>query len=155
MAPDVDIQTVATALHEAAVEAAPLWVRRAVATVASRQGLDLEGAEPLIVDAGQRAARFVDARLGELLATDIDQQRSTPLSVFRDAARFPVEVLHQLGAAEVQRVDVERWAAPNDPFAVTPGNLSDVGDEVHRAGIVWGAAKAAVHLGRRRAEGQR
>ncbi len=84
-----------------------------------------------------------------------DQQRSTPLSVFRDAARFPVEVLHQLGAHEVQRVDVERWASPNDPFAVTPASLIDVGEAVHEAGIMWGAAKAAVHLARRREEGQR
>ena len=155
MAPDVDIETVARTLRSAAVEAAPSWVRRVVAEVAVRQGLDLAEAEGLIVDAGERAARFVDERLGALLGVDIDQQRSTPLSVFRDAARFPVEVLHQLGATEVHRVDVERWAAPNDPFAVTPANLADVGADVHDAGIMWGATKAAIHLQRRRDEGLR
>ncbi len=155
MAEEINIESIAAALQRAAVEAVPGWVQRSVREVAARQGLDIAPHENVLADAADRASSFVDTRLGELLATDVDQQRSTPLSVFRDAARFPVEVLHQLGAHEVQRVDVERWASPNDPFAVTPASLIDVGEAVHEAGIMWGAAKAAVHLARRREEGQR
>lgn len=157
MAPtDFDIETVAADLLSAAVEATPAWVRRCVAAVGAAQAL-VVGApdERRVDDAAERAAVFVEARLGALLRTDIDQQRTTPLSIFRDATRFPVEVLHGLGAAEVHRGDIARWANPNDPFDITPASLADIGDEVHRAGIAWGAAKAGLHLRRRREEGRR
>jgi len=153
---DLDIATVATELLAAAVEATPEWVRRCVDHVAREQALltaDLP--EAAVADAGVRAQDFVETRLGALLALDIDRQRTTPLSIFRDAVRFPVEALHAMGAAPVHRGDVSRWAFPNDPFGITPGNLSDIGDEVHHAGIVWGAAKAGLHLERRRADGMR
>lgn len=152
--PDLDIETVATALHRAAVEATPSWVRRVVENVATAQGIELDD-DAHLRDAADRATRFVDERMGSLLAADIDAQRTTPLSIFRDAARFPVEVLHAVGARPTHRGDVSRWAFPNDPFDVTPGNLSDIGPVVQEAGIVWGAAKAGLHLQRRRREGLR
>lgn len=152
---DIDIDTVATALIEASVEATPSWVVRTVTEVAGAQGLDVQRGATLAAEAGDRAARFVEQRLTDLLRIDIDGQRSTPLTVFRDAVRFPVEVLHTLGAGEVHRADVERWASPNDPFGITPASFADIGPDVHEAGIMWGAAKAAVHLRRRRDEGLR
>ena len=150
---DVDIETVASELLAAAVAATPSWVRTSVARVAGAQGVDVD---PAVVDrAAADAAAFVESRLGALLATDIDAQRSTPLTVLRDAARFPVAVLHEAGARPVPRPDTVRWAFPNDPFEVTPATFADLGDDVHRAGIVWGAAKASIHLQRRRSEGLR
>ncbi len=144
------------ALLAAAVADTPSWVATCVHRVVVSQRLQGgDDAELLVVDAATRAQAFVADRLGNLLTTDIDRQATTPLSVFREAVRFPVEVLHQLGAEPVHRGDVSRWAFPNDPFGVTPGNLSDVGEETHAAGIVWGAAKAGLHLQRRRDEGQR
>ncbi len=152
---DADIEPIATALLQAAVAATPAWVAGSVERVVMSQGIDRgERYDELVVDAGERARRYVEQHLGVLLETDIDRQTSTPLTVFRDAARFPVEVLHTLGAAEVHRIDVDRWAFPNDPFGVTPAALGDVGPEVHEAGLAWGAAKAHVHLRRRREEGQ-
>lgn len=153
-ADDLDIATVASALLDAAVEATPSWVESAVHRVVVAQGLDLdEGHVERLRDAAERARGYVASNLGALLATDIDQQRTTPLTILRDAARFPVEVLHGAGAREVHRIDVDRWAFPNDPFGVTPASLADLGPAVHEAGIAWGAAKAHVHLSRRRAEG--
>lgn len=151
---DITIETVATALHRAAVEATPSWVRRSIQRVATAQGLQGIDDE-LVADAAERATAFVDRRMGALLTADIDAQQTTPLSIFRDAVRFPVEVLHAAGATSSHRGDVSRWAFPNDPFDITPGNLSDIGDEVQQAGIVWGAAKAGLHLQRRRQEGLR
>ena len=154
-ADDLDIETVASALLEAAVEATPSWVARSVNEIVGSQGLEVDDAHAeRVADARERAQRFIETNLGALLRTDIDQQRSTPLTIFRDAARFPVEVLHAAGASEVHRIDVDRWAFPNDPFGVTPASLADMGPSVHEAGIAWGAAKAHVHLSRRRAEGQ-
>ncbi|MGI9624274.1 MAG: hypothetical protein ACR2PK_15680 [Acidimicrobiales bacterium] len=148
---DVDIGRIAERLHDSAVAATPGWIRSSVVRVAASQGIVIsESDEELIQDAQARGEVFVDERLGRLLRTDFSEQKSTPLSVFRDAARFPVEVLHQLGATEVTRIDVERWAFPNDPFGVTPASLADLGPEVQEAGIAWGAAKAHVHLTRHR-----
>ncbi len=145
---DIDIGAVADELLRAAVEATPGWISACVGRVSQAQGLDPE--RTLVDDAGDRGRRFVEANLGELLTIDIDRQRSTPLTVFRQAVRFPVEVLHQLGAAPTERGDVSRWAFPSDPFAITPANLSDIGPKVQEAGIAWGATKAALHLARRR-----
>ncbi len=151
---DIEIETVAEQLKSAAIEATPAWVRRRVTEVAAAQGVAVGSDSDIVADAAERARRYVGSRLGELLDTDIDRQRTTPLSVFRDAARFPVEALHRLGVPEVHRTDVDRWAFPNDPFGVSPASLAEIGDEVQRAGIAWGAAKAALHLARRREEGQ-
>ena len=147
-----DIAAIGAQLTEAAVAATPAWVRQCAAGVAQAQGLKVD--EAALADAATRAQRFVEARLSDLMAIDIDRQQTTPLSIFRDAVRFPVEVLHQSGAQPIHRGDVSRWAFPNDPFGVTPGNLADIGPDVHEAGIVWGAAKAAIHLARRRTEGK-
>ncbi|MFV2038936.1 MAG: hypothetical protein ACC660_01700 [Acidimicrobiales bacterium] len=157
VAPDeVDIEGASAALRVAAVQATPAWVRRCVGEVAGRQRLDRpEHFETTLDEWAQRAAAFVDTRLGELLGADIDRQQSTPLEIFRQAVRFPVEILHGLGATPVHRGDMARWAFPNDPFDITPGNLSDIGEGVQQAGIVWGASKAALHLARRRREGGR
>jgi hypothetical protein len=142
-------------LLQAAVADTPHWVSSRVYEVAQAQRLpDADDTQAWLADAIERAQCFVGTRLGELVSTDIDRQATTPLSVFRDAVRFPVEVLHQLGAEPIHRGDVSRWAFPNDPFGITPGNLSDVGEATHAAGIVWGAAKAGLHLQRRRSEGQ-
>ncbi len=152
--PPGDIAALAREFHAAVVGSTPSWVRRGVVAVAGAQQLPLpENFEDLIEDAGARAARYVEAHLGELLEADIDRQQTTPLAVIRDAVRFPVEVLHQLGATQVHRLDMERWAFPNDPFGLTPASLADLDETVHHAGLVWGATKAGLHLQRRRAEG--
>ncbi len=145
---DIDINAVAEDLLAAAVAATPTWIATCIGRVAQSQGLDLPHAP--VEDASDRGRRFVEVKLTELLRTDIDRQRSTPLTVFREAVRFPVEVLHHLGAAPTKRGDVSRWAFPSDPFALTPASLSDIGPDVHEAGIAWGATKAALHLARRR-----
>ena len=126
---DLDIATVATELLAAAVEATPEWVRRCVDHVAREQALltaDLP--EAAVADAGVRAQDFVETRLGALLALDIDRQRTTPLSIssgMRCGSRS--RRCMRWGAAPVHRGDVSRWAFPNDPFGITPGNLSDIG----------------------------
>jgi hypothetical protein len=72
-------------------------------------------------------------RLRELLATDIDAQRSTPLQVVRDA--------------------IEADVAPRDVLEFGPVTWADLGEDVGDAGLAWGAAKAMVHLRRHRPEG--
>jgi hypothetical protein len=142
---------VAARLHRVAVDATPSWIRRRVQTVLSAQGLSIAALDAVVVD----VVAHVDAQLGELLATDIDRQRSTPLSLFRAAVAGPTAALAASGAVPVRAGLPGSWDVPGDPYALAPDNLSDVGSEVHEAGIAWGAAKAFVHLERRRREGLR
>ena len=97
-------------------------------------------------DFGQRLLikpRSVKLQIG---TADIDQQRTTPLSIFRSAADEISAFLLEKG---VRPLD----AGSPDPFGLHPARLADVGPRVHEAGMLWGAAKAAVHLQRRRDEG--
>jgi hypothetical protein len=43
---------------------------------------------------------------------------------------------------------------PDDMFALGPLTWRDLGDDVHDAGIEWGAWKAAMIISRRRDEGK-
>lgn len=150
-ADEAGLAAVAGRLHRVAVEATPSWIRRRVETVLAGQGLSIAALDAVVAE----VVAHVDAELGALLATDIDRQRSTPLSVFRAAVTGPTAALAACGAAPLRVGLPPSWDVPGDPYALAPDNLADVGSEVHEAGIAWGAAKAFVHLERRRREGLR
>lgn len=65
--------------------------------------------------------------LTDLVVGDVDAQRTTPLTVLRGAL------------------------LPFGDRVSAPASLGDLGEEAGQAGIVWGAAKAHLHLSRRRA----
>jgi len=101
------------------------------------------------------AASDVGPRIHALLALDIDEQRVNPLALVREAVRYPTEVLR---AAEVRPVHRDEFAArqfPDDDYDLTPTSFGEIDPDLHEPGLVWGAAKAHVHLSRRRAAGQR
>jgi hypothetical protein len=150
------LQTYAQALIRAVEEAMPGWVRRCVVTRANQAGVNLN-AEALraIEDAAVRATQSVTAQLEEMLGIDIDYQRGSPLKVLRDAVRYPTAVLRWLGAPPVVRDDFAEREFPEDDYALTPASFADVDEALHEPGLRWGAAKAHVHLARRRAEGLR
>jgi hypothetical protein len=137
----------AQALHAAAVAALPGWVQRCVRSRAS--GLDDEAAE-----AGRRAALDVGERLRVLLATDIDEQRTNPLSVLRGAVGYPTEVLKAAGVAPVARDAFVERAFPDDIYNFVPASWRDIDEALQEPGLVWGAWKAKQFLERRRAEGK-
>jgi hypothetical protein len=122
-----------------AVEAAlPGWV---VAAVAARApGLDDQARA-----AGERAAAEVLPALRALLELDIDEQRTTPLVVLRDAVRYPTEVLAGAGVPPVARDAFEQERFPDDVYGLMPASFADFGPEVGEAGLAWGAAKAWEH----------
>ena len=105
--------------------------------------------------AGARAAAEVGARLRALLAEDVDEQRTSPLSILRGAVRYPTEVLAAAGVPPVRRDEFAERAFPDDVYGLTPAAWRDLGDAVQDAGVVWGAWKAKTVLDRRRAEGLR
>jgi hypothetical protein len=141
-----ELDTIADELAAAVEAAVPGWVERCVVTVLSAwQGGpgpdDLAAAR----DAGREAAADVGARLRALLAADIDDQRSTPLTILRGAVRFPTEVLGRAGVPPVVREAYEEEAFPGDSYGLTPVSFADIDPALVEPAIRWGAAKAFLH----------
>ena len=128
--------------------ALPTWVERAVERRHPGPLPDEMRAEA--VSAGRAAADDVGTRLDELLALDIDQQWTNPLTLIRTAVRYPTEILARHGVPELSRDEHAVAINPADVYDLTPAAFSDLGPDVHEWGLVWGAAKAHVHLRRRR-----
>ena len=132
------------------------WVVRAVEERCGDAGVVVdEEARRAAHDAGRRCRDEVGVAVRQLLDTDPDDQRTTPLAILRNATRYPTEVLRHLGVPEVRRDDFSVGSFPEDVYDLSPASFADVHDSLHEPGLVWGAAKAHIHLTRRRAEGRR
>jgi hypothetical protein len=142
----------ATALADRVEAALPQWVASAVARRLAPDAELPSDFEQRVVAAGRQAADEVGGRVRELLALDIDEQWTNPLTLIRTAIRYPTELLAELDIAPVDRDEQARRFHPDDIYDLTPGSFAELGPEVHDDGISWGAAKAHVHLRRRRAE---
>lgn len=105
--------------------------------------------------AGVDARREVGARVADLLRADIDDQRVPPLSMLRSAVAYPARVLAEAGVPPIERDEFDERAFPDDVYGLSPATFADVDPSLHEPGLAWGAAKAFVHLRRRRAEGSR
>lgn len=141
----------AAPLAEAIERALPGWVERSVARLATafhgRVDDDLRAAA---AEAGQRAAVEVGREVRDLLVLDIDDQRTTPLTLLRGAVRYPTQVLQAAGVPPVVRDEAQERLFPDDDYDLAPANFSDVSPDLADAGLAWGAAKAYAHLRRRR-----
>ena len=98
--------------------------------------------------AAEAARAEVVPRLRELLALDLDDQWTNPLSVVRSAVTHPTAVLLEAGATPVVRDATAVRLHPDDLFDLGPAAFGDLSGRAHEAGIVWGAAKAHLHLRR-------
>jgi hypothetical protein len=146
----------ATALADGIERAIPGWVERCVRSVLAAQGIEVgEEVERALARAAAAARDDGAPRVRRLLATDIDEQAGNPLSVLRDLVRYPTAVLRAAGARPVPRDDFAVRNFPDDLYDLTPASFADVDPELVEPGIEWGAAKAHVHLARRRREGRR
>lgn len=130
------------------------WLSGAVRRVAATQRL--AGADELLLAAEAAAAEAradVVPRVRALLATDIDEQTSTPLALLREAVGPATVVLADFGAVPVARDPFTVRAFPEDVYDLAPAAFEDIAPELKDPGLEWGAAKAFVHLRRRRPEG--
>jgi len=89
------------------------------------------------------------AALRRLAATDLDDQRVTPLQVIRRELRPLTAWLVDQRLPVPPRDEVVRRADPHDLYDLAPATFADVGPATATAGLTWGAAKAHVHLSRR------
>jgi hypothetical protein len=146
----------AEALAAAVDAAVPGWIDRCIRRVLAEQVIPLDDTlaariEAASADAGAEGSRRVRA----LLETDIDEQAGNPLAVLRSLVRYATGVLQAAGARPADRDEFARRAFPDDLYDLSPATFADVDPALHEPGLVWGAAKAHVHLARRRREGKR
>ena len=147
----------AEALADGVQAALPGWVERSVEQVHVARLVRRPPAEvrDAAAEAGRAAAEDVGPRVRALLSLDIDEQRTNPLALLREAVRYPTRVLRDAGVPPVARDEFAVRQFPDDDYDLTPTSFAEIDPELHEPGLVWGAAKAHVHLARRRADGQR
>lgn len=97
-----------------------------------------------IAGAAADGERWLAMALDELLGAHLANQSRGPLEVFQEALRFPTEALAAAGVEPPPRSEAERAALPGDTYGLAPASSQVLGEEVWRAHIEWGAAKAAV-----------
>ena len=141
-------------LYVAVNNAVPAWISSRVSEIAS-SSCDVRSVEftSALVDVVEKTFQEVSKNLFSLLATDVDIQQSNPLHILRTSTNSATQMLQGLRVSEAQRDEYEVRAMPDDIFAIGPLTWRDLGEDVHEAGISWGAWKAATILTRRRADG--
>jgi hypothetical protein len=137
------VEEQARALAEAIEAALPGWIERCL------RRFDGAGRPPVDAAAVVAAAvADVVPRLRALLATDVDEQTTTPLALLREAVRYPTGALRAAGVPPVERDDFARARFPDDDYDLTPASWADVDPALAEPGIAWGAAKAWTHRAR-------
>jgi hypothetical protein len=144
----------ADALADAVEATVGPWLIGSIRRVAAAQRLDGGDRLALAAEAAANEARAeVVPRVRALLATDTDAQATTPLALLREAVGPATEVLTDFGAVPVARDPFAVRAFPEDVYDLAPASFEDIAPELKDPGLEWGAAKAFVHLRRRRADG--
>ena len=143
------VEAHAAALADAIEAALPAWVERSVERVMRAwKGEVDEGVRAAAAAAGRQTAAEVGPQVRALLDTDIDAQRTTPLSLVRGAVRYPTAVLLAAGVPPVVRDEQQERLFPEDVYDLAPASFADVDPSLADVGLAWGAAKAFEHLQR-------
>jgi len=142
----VSVPDYAAVLAEQIDEAIGPWVVRSVTRLMTAwQGSVDPDVRKAAEAAGRQARADTGAAVRALLAADVDEQRTTPLALLRQAVRYPTEVLRQAGVPPVVRDDFAVRAFPADVYDLSPASFADVDPSLLEAGLAWGAAKAFEH----------
>jgi len=146
----------ATALADAIGAAVVPWLVRVALQRCSDSGVAVDDhRRSELDDVARRAGADGAAEVRQLLSTDIDVQPTTPLAVLRASTRPVGDLLDRWGVPPTPRDEFEERAFPWDRHALVPASFADIDESLLEPSLVWGAAKAHVHLRRRRGEGRR
>ena len=149
-ADEARLAEVSIELAAAIIEAVPGWVSR---IVLDRLGAVLpldDGRAQRIDEIGSAlAASLAEPVLGVLTA-DVDSGVGTPLALIRAAVTPVTELLHELGVAPSGRDPFAAEHFPDDHYDLGPPSFAAIDSSLHVLGLTWGAARAHVHLRRRR-----
>ncbi len=150
-ADEAALRAYAATLVTAIDEALPRWIERCVA----RYVVIDDAVARQVNEITAVASAEVGVEVRALLLADIDEQRHNPLAVLRAAVRYPAAVLAALEVPPPRREPFAERNFPADVYDLTPASFADVDPALHEPGLVWGAAKAHVHLQRRRDDRRR
>ena len=140
-------------LVDAVGDVVEVWLVRCVVDTAVRStGTCSEELRTAAESMARLTGPQVMSDLSALLETDVDAQRSNPLSVFRNAVRYPTRVLRDAQFPEVRRDEFAIRSFPDDVYNLSPATFADVDERLVEPGLIWGAWKAKTILDRRRAE---
>jgi len=155
MVRDVQLPEAAAELLRVADLVTANWMRRIVLDIAVPAGVV---SDRLIAEldgmVGRETERLLDS-LAELLATDVDEQRTNPLSLYRDAVGGPTGLLRAHGVAPPSEDPFASAHFPDDVYRLGPASWSEIDPDLLDPGLVWGAWKAMTILRRRRDDGVR
>jgi hypothetical protein len=122
----------------------PDWLRRGAVSVAP----DLD---PTLLDGALDATmEALVPELERVLTADVDVGAGSPLAAIRAATAGVTRLLVDHGAVVPRRDEFDVRAFPDDLFGFGPAAFADIDSALHEPGLVWGAARAHVHLRRRR-----
>ena len=134
-------------LLDAVLSAIPSWLTQKFAELAPGVSIDTDS----VID---ETIKYVREKYVELLSLDVDEQRVNPLHILRQSTRFATSALKEANISPATRDEFDQRSMPDDVYALGPLTWRDLSENVHDAGITWGAWKAASVLTRRRAEGK-
>lgn len=146
-----ELASVGEDLARAVTAAVPGWVERSVAhLVRAWSGSVPPAVAAEAEEAGRAAAADVGGELARLLAADVDEQWTNPMTVVRRAVPHAAAVLERAGVGPVARPAEDEARLPDDRYGLTPLTFVDLDPGLHDLGIRWGATKARAHLDRHR-----
>jgi hypothetical protein len=132
-------------LHQAITGAIRPWLNAVIESRVPDTAISAQLAETL-----DGISTAVDRSIAELINADVQEPLSGPLERIRREVEPLNDALDHLGVPAPQRDAVDVQMRPADRHALGPMTFRDLGENVHEAGITWGAAKAHLHLQRRR-----
>lgn len=148
---DEELAAVGAALADALAAAVPDWVERSVvALVRAWSGEVTATVTDEARGAGRAAGEEVGDELRRLLAADVDDQWTNPMTIVRRAVPHAAAVLERAAVGAVARSPEDESREPEDVYGLTPSTFADVDPSLHELGIRWGALKARAHLARHR-----
>ncbi len=148
-------RAISTSLVDAVALVVPAWIERLVGDRVRAWAGDVSPeVAAAAAAAGAAAAADVVPRMRSLVETDLDRQRTNPLSLLRDTTRFAHDVLEALDVPAPPRDAFSQRSFPDDVYGLVPASWEEVDPALHEIGLTWGAAKAFVFKARRRAEGR-
>jgi hypothetical protein len=152
---DVHLPEPAAELLAVAVAVIPDWMRRITVQAAAAGGVDATVSGDSLDAMIDAESNRLGEQLGQLLAADVDAQRTNPLSLFRSAVAAPTDWLCSIGVPtpSPDRFVAERF--PDDVYGLGPATWADIDQRLHEPGLVWGAWKAMTVLRHRREDGLR
>lgn len=118
------------------------WLR---AAVDDRIGDQDDELQTQIAAVAQEVVRSIT----ELVTADVDTPLSGPLERVRRAVEPLTIALDERNAPLPSRDPIDSQMRPDDRYALGPMTFLDISQDVHNAGIAWGAAKAHLHMRRR------